>query len=206
MGTIQKDRILELPRGGPDRQAGDKIGKIEEIYLDADTGEPEWALVHTGLFGTKQTFVPLRDATEDDGASARAVREGRRSRTRRASIPTASSPRTRRPSSTATTAELLRADSDTGRARAEALAGGSSATSGDTDLDRSDTATGDADYDRGTMSGDATYAGGTSASGTDLDRDSDASRTSAGGTDLDRDASAPAPSATTSPARRPTTR
>jgi uncharacterized protein (TIGR02271 family) len=41
---------------------GDKIGKIEEIYLDAETGEPEWALVNTGLFGTKSSFVPLRGA------------------------------------------------------------------------------------------------------------------------------------------------
>jgi len=47
---------------------GDKLGRIEEIYLDADTDEPEWALVHTGLFGTKQTFVPIRDAqTGPDG-------------------------------------------------------------------------------------------------------------------------------------------
>jgi uncharacterized protein (TIGR02271 family) len=42
---------------------GDKIGKIEEIYLDAETDQPEWAVVTTGLFGTKQTFVPLGDAT-----------------------------------------------------------------------------------------------------------------------------------------------
>ena len=42
---------------------GSKIGKVEEIYLDADTDQPEWALVHTGLFGTKQTFVPIREAT-----------------------------------------------------------------------------------------------------------------------------------------------
>ena len=42
---------------------GDKIGSIEEIYLDAQTNEPEWALVNTGLFGTKRSFVPLRDAT-----------------------------------------------------------------------------------------------------------------------------------------------
>src|SRR3712207_2346633 len=42
-------------------QNGDKIGKIEEIYEDTDTGAPEWALVNTGLFGTKSTFVPLRD-------------------------------------------------------------------------------------------------------------------------------------------------
>jgi uncharacterized protein (TIGR02271 family) len=41
---------------------GEKIGTIEEIYLDAETREPEWALVTTGLFGTKQSFVPLREA------------------------------------------------------------------------------------------------------------------------------------------------
>ena len=44
---------------------GDKIGSIEEIYLDAETNEPEWALVNTGLFGSKHSFVPLRDATGD---------------------------------------------------------------------------------------------------------------------------------------------
>jgi uncharacterized protein (TIGR02271 family) len=42
---------------------GDKIGTIEEIYLDADSNEPEWALINTGLFGTKRSFVPLRGAS-----------------------------------------------------------------------------------------------------------------------------------------------
>src|SRR3712207_8458252 len=41
---------------------GDKIGKISEVYLDDETGRPEWATVHTGLFGTKETFVPLAQA------------------------------------------------------------------------------------------------------------------------------------------------
>jgi uncharacterized protein (TIGR02271 family) len=41
---------------------GDKIGRVEAIYLDDDTGQPEWALVYTGLFGTKATFVPLTQA------------------------------------------------------------------------------------------------------------------------------------------------
>ena len=41
---------------------GDKIGKIDDIYEDKQTGQPEWALVNTGLFGTKKTFVPLRGA------------------------------------------------------------------------------------------------------------------------------------------------
>jgi uncharacterized protein (TIGR02271 family) len=40
-----------------------KLGTIEEIYLDDETGEPEWALITTGLFGTKQSFVPLREAS-----------------------------------------------------------------------------------------------------------------------------------------------
>src|SRR3954469_20906859 len=42
---------------------GDKIGKVDEIYLDQQTDEPEWAVVTTGLFGTKQSFVPISDAT-----------------------------------------------------------------------------------------------------------------------------------------------
>jgi len=46
---------------------GDKIGKIEEIYLDAETQQPEWALVHTGLFGSASSFVPIANATTHDG-------------------------------------------------------------------------------------------------------------------------------------------
>jgi len=48
---------------------GDKIGSVEEIYLDDPTGAPEWLLVKTGLFGTKSTFIPMRDAQPegDDG-------------------------------------------------------------------------------------------------------------------------------------------
>jgi len=42
---------------------GDKIGTVESIYVDDQTGEPEWALVNTGLFGTKASFVPLAQAS-----------------------------------------------------------------------------------------------------------------------------------------------
>jgi uncharacterized protein (TIGR02271 family) len=49
---------------------GEKLGTIEEIYLDTDTDQPEWALIATGMFGTKQSFVPLRDASaSDDGVT-----------------------------------------------------------------------------------------------------------------------------------------
>jgi uncharacterized protein (TIGR02271 family) len=47
---------------------GEKIGTIEEIYIDSRTEQPEWALVKTGLFGGKGTFVPLQQASpEADG-------------------------------------------------------------------------------------------------------------------------------------------
>ncbi|MBA2439858.1 MAG: PRC and DUF2382 domain-containing protein [Thermoleophilaceae bacterium] len=42
---------------------GDKVGKLEEIYMDEDTGKPEWGLVNTGLFGSKSSFVPIEGAT-----------------------------------------------------------------------------------------------------------------------------------------------
>jgi hypothetical protein len=46
-----------------DRDGG-RIGTIDAIYLDDQTGQPEWALVNTGLFGTKSSFVPLAQATQ----------------------------------------------------------------------------------------------------------------------------------------------
>jgi uncharacterized protein (TIGR02271 family) len=42
---------------------GARIGTIDAIYLDDQTGQPEWALVTTGLFGTKASFVPLAQST-----------------------------------------------------------------------------------------------------------------------------------------------
>jgi uncharacterized protein (TIGR02271 family) len=41
---------------------GEKVGTLDEIYLDRQTDEPEWALVSTGLFGSKSSFVPLEGA------------------------------------------------------------------------------------------------------------------------------------------------
>jgi uncharacterized protein (TIGR02271 family) len=42
---------------------GDKIGSIGDIYLDAETGRPEWIAVNTGLFGSKVNFVPTAEAS-----------------------------------------------------------------------------------------------------------------------------------------------
>jgi uncharacterized protein (TIGR02271 family) len=42
--------------------AGDKLGTIDAIYLDDETGQPEWATVTSGLFTAKTAFVPLAGA------------------------------------------------------------------------------------------------------------------------------------------------
>jgi uncharacterized protein (TIGR02271 family) len=46
---------------------GEKLGTIDEIYLDEDTGKPEWLAVSTGLFGSKVSFVPMAEAVREDG-------------------------------------------------------------------------------------------------------------------------------------------
>ena len=43
---------------------GDKLGTIDAIYLDDETGQPEWATVTSGLFTTKTAFVPLAQAQD----------------------------------------------------------------------------------------------------------------------------------------------
>ncbi|MBG0817704.1 DUF2382 domain-containing protein [Planomonospora sp. ID82291] len=41
---------------------GDKVGDVKHVYLDDATGRPEWLCVKTGMFGTKETFVPTQAA------------------------------------------------------------------------------------------------------------------------------------------------
>jgi len=49
-------------------RGGEKIGKIEEIFLVEETGRPEWALVKLGRIKSHTTLVPLiRARPVDDG-------------------------------------------------------------------------------------------------------------------------------------------
>jgi uncharacterized protein (TIGR02271 family) len=41
---------------------GEKVGTIDEVYLDRGSDAPEWLTVSTGLFGSRTTFVPIGDA------------------------------------------------------------------------------------------------------------------------------------------------
>ena len=50
---------------------GDKIGSIEDVYLDRSSGEPEWVAVKTGLFGSNLSFVPIAEASSQGGDEIR---------------------------------------------------------------------------------------------------------------------------------------
>ena len=50
---------------------GDKIGTIEDVFLDRQTGQPEWAAVKTGLFGLKHSVVPITEAEVTDDNQVR---------------------------------------------------------------------------------------------------------------------------------------
>jgi uncharacterized protein (TIGR02271 family) len=45
---------------------GNKVGKIDEVYLDRSSGDPEWVTVNTGLFGTRTSFAPISGAERAD--------------------------------------------------------------------------------------------------------------------------------------------
>jgi uncharacterized protein (TIGR02271 family) len=46
-------------------QDGSKLGSIGQLFLDDESGQPEFITVNTGMFGTNESFVPVTDATLD---------------------------------------------------------------------------------------------------------------------------------------------
>jgi uncharacterized protein (TIGR02271 family) len=46
---------------------GEKLGKVGQLFLNDETGHPEFVTVNTGLFGTSESFAPVHDATLADG-------------------------------------------------------------------------------------------------------------------------------------------
>ena len=73
---------------------GEKIGTIEEIYLDAETNQPEWLAVKTGPVRlARSRFVPIAEAT-DAGDDVRVpyskaqVKDSPQRRPRRSALPT----------------------------------------------------------------------------------------------------------------------
>jgi uncharacterized protein YrrD len=44
---------------------GNRIGKVSKVYLDDNTGQPQWVLVETGLFGTRDSLAPAHGSRID---------------------------------------------------------------------------------------------------------------------------------------------
>lgn len=64
MANFTADTLTNATVYGQDRE---KIGKVGQLYVDDNTGDPTFVTVTTGLFGTKETFVPVQDAQEENG-------------------------------------------------------------------------------------------------------------------------------------------
>jgi uncharacterized protein (TIGR02271 family) len=64
---ITESDLAGLRDGNVVSASGDKIGSIGQVYLDDQTGEPTFVTANTGLFGLKQSFVPLQGARVQDG-------------------------------------------------------------------------------------------------------------------------------------------
>ena len=62
---ISSDNIASLIGADVLDSNGSKIGSVGQVYLDDNDGHPSWASVKTGLFGTKESFVPLEEANWD---------------------------------------------------------------------------------------------------------------------------------------------
>jgi uncharacterized protein (TIGR02271 family) len=63
--TMQPQELIDSAVVDPN---GHKLGKVGNVYLADATHQPEWITVKTGLFGTKESFVPLSGAhTDKDG-------------------------------------------------------------------------------------------------------------------------------------------
>ena len=59
-------------RGRDVRDAdGEKIGSLGDVFLDSETDLPAWAGVRTGLFGRRESYVPLDEVAEDEDGELR---------------------------------------------------------------------------------------------------------------------------------------
>jgi hypothetical protein len=65
--VIDNDQYDALANADVGTMGGDKLGSVQQVYLDDVTGQPAWVTVRTGLFGGNLTFVPLAGASWDDG-------------------------------------------------------------------------------------------------------------------------------------------
>src|SRR3954466_9845663 len=59
---LTDDQIDTIPGTDVYGTDGSKIGRAGTVYVDDETGKPEWTTVHTGLFGMRESFLPISTA------------------------------------------------------------------------------------------------------------------------------------------------
>lgn len=64
---INSEHLASLTEADVVDQNGDKVGSVGQIYLDDASGQPAWVSVKSGLFGLRESFVPLSGADVVDG-------------------------------------------------------------------------------------------------------------------------------------------
>lgn len=70
MQQFNQDQINQLIGRDVIDNEGAKIGKLGQVYTD-DLDQPQFVTVHTGLLGTKESFVPwdsVRMDEQEDGS------------------------------------------------------------------------------------------------------------------------------------------
>jgi len=60
--TLTMDELMEARGADVYSSDGDKIGSVEEIFVDEETNQPEWIGLGTGFLGTKRVLVPVQGA------------------------------------------------------------------------------------------------------------------------------------------------
>ncbi len=77
MHTMTMDQILEM-RGNPVYSSeGEKIGKVEEIFADEATDQPEWIGIGTGSSAQSVCCVPVEGASMSEDGFTVPIHSGR---------------------------------------------------------------------------------------------------------------------------------
>lgn len=73
---MQMDELQQLEGAPVYDEAGEQIGKVEEVFVDIDSRQPEWIGLGTGFLGTKRVLVPVQGAeVQGDGVSVPYAKE-----------------------------------------------------------------------------------------------------------------------------------
>jgi uncharacterized protein (TIGR02271 family) len=65
---VTVEELTDLRGGDVYSEEGERIGKVEEVYVDRDTGEPEWIGLGTGFLRSKRVLVPVAGASVREDA------------------------------------------------------------------------------------------------------------------------------------------